>query len=631
MYNNYEYDNYGYNYNNQKNKFSLKNLTLKGKLVLGGVLLVLLIIGLIVFNNIKNYYNSYEYFEIQMVEKAQEYVKNNNMLITDEIYIDMSKLNMEVKNTCSQISGVLVDEKYNYQAYLLCEEYETNFLNNDSTYDSLNGKEVMLLAKGINYVELGVKNTDEYNVQGTIGTEEGVYDLNYIVTTNGAITSTLKRKVIIVDNAYIQSLFPTFTLLGEKIEYVEKGHQYIDKGVVASDKLDLDITNQVEKHGKVDTTKPGEYDITYSVTNSRGYSNSITRKVVVVNSFSTTVVTATLSKKTLTNQDVIIALSVNGYNYDYMILPNGNKTSEKIVQYIAPENGIYNFFTYDKDGKSLTKIVIIENIDKTPPKGTCIAEVYPTYADITVKQTSDKKISGYNYIVNGIKSDYKTTSTYKATVNNATSISVQIKDSINNTATISCEMKYMDPTIGNNNVKYYTAFGSEYVIPKTQNDLDAFLKRTKNKISQNADIPNCGDSCLSFSRYHAYVLQYGNMNSMTLEEACGWGYSGKLYTTYTGTDATAKQEALKLVYNEIFAGRVIVLQITGTSAKNSRHFGVVVGYRRKVYNANDLREEDLIYIDAWNGGLRTLDPAIDSGRIMFNEPSRGGWRVDRFK
>ena len=38
----------------------------------------------------------------------------------------------------------------------------------------------------------------------------------------------------------------------------------------------------------------------------------------------------------------------------------------------------------------------------------------------------------------------------------------------------------------------------------------------------------------------------------------------------------------------------------------------------------------LIYVDAWGGNLRTLDPAIDSGRIMFNDKSRGGWRVDIF-
>ena len=120
MYN--SYDDYGYGYSNQRSKVSLRNLTLKGKLVLGAILFVVFIIGLIVFNNIKDYYNSYEYFETLMIDKAQEYVKNNNILVVDEIYVDMSKLNMEIKESCNQISGVLVDSKYNYQAYLSCEE-----------------------------------------------------------------------------------------------------------------------------------------------------------------------------------------------------------------------------------------------------------------------------------------------------------------------------------------------------------------------------------------------------------------------------------------------------------------------------------------------------------------------------
>jgi len=189
----------------------------------------------------------------------------------------------------------------------------------------------------------------------------------------------------------------------------------------------------------------------------------------------------------------------------------------------------------------------------------------------------------------------------------------------------------MDPTIGNDKIKYYNAFGSEYVIPNTKNDLDTFISLTKNKIAQNADREKCGSACLSFSRYHAYVFQYGNMYNMNLNSACNYGYSGKSYTTYTGTNSEAKQEALNIIYDEIFNGRVVVLQITGTAAKNSRHFGLVVGYRRNVYNKEDLREEDLIYIDSWGGNLRTLDPAIDSGRIMFNDRGRGGWRVDRLR
>ena len=64
-------------------------------------------------NNVKSYYNSYEYLEKQMIKVAKEYVINNNLVVTDEIYLDASKLNMNIKDNCSKISGVFVDNNYN--------------------------------------------------------------------------------------------------------------------------------------------------------------------------------------------------------------------------------------------------------------------------------------------------------------------------------------------------------------------------------------------------------------------------------------------------------------------------------------------------------------------------------------
>ena len=53
-------------------------------------------------------------------------------------------------------------------------------------------------------------------------------------------------------------------------------------GVTATDKEDGDLTSQVIVTGNVDTTKEGEYTLTYSVTDSKGSSATATRKVTVV-------------------------------------------------------------------------------------------------------------------------------------------------------------------------------------------------------------------------------------------------------------------------------------------------------------------------------------------------------------
>lgn len=432
---------YDVGYNNRKSKFSLSNLNLKGKLILGGVLLVIVIIIVIVINNVKNYYNSYEYLEKQMTVVAKEYVENNNLIITDEIYLDVSKLSMDIKDTCSKISGVFVDNKYNYQAYLSCDNYQSDVINNNETKASLNGEEVVLIAKGINYEEPGIKGSREVIVQGEVGTEEGVYNLNYFVNQNNIPVAVLKRKVVIVDNSYIKSLFPTITLKGDNIVYLQKGNTYQEIGVLAGDNVDFDLSNKVKINSNVDVNNEGEYEVSYTVTNSRGYTNRVIRKVIVVDNFATTTLTASLSTYNQTNNDVMVNIKIIGNEYDYVLLPDKSIVRGSSISYKVSSNGTYNFIAYDKDGKSTTKIVLVNNIDKEKPSGVCNAIVYNDYANIVVNPNSGKKISSYMYIVNGVSSNELSSSSYKASVNGkVNNVSVMLKDSVGNTNTITCEI-----------------------------------------------------------------------------------------------------------------------------------------------------------------------------------------------
>lgn len=467
MYNDNDYYDFGYEISNQKNSFSLNNLNLKMKLILGSVFIVILIIGIVVVNKVVNYYDSYQYFEKQMVTKARDYIKNNNIVINDEIYLDASKLSINMKESCSGISGVLVDKNYSYQGYLLCEDYETNIINNDNRKASLNGSSVVLLAKGINYTELGVKEYKNVNIQGQVGNEEGVYNLNYVVIDNNTILANLTRKVIVVDNQYIKTLFPILTLKGNEIEYVQKGNNYTDKGVFASDSIDWDLTSKVKITGNVDVNTTGEYEIIYTVTNSRGYTNNVTRKVVVVNNFSETLITASLSNRNATNQDVTIKLNVIGNKYAYMVLPDGSKSYNKEISYKVSKNDTYNFYSYDTDGKIVTKIIPITNINKEKPKASCNAQIYPSYAKIYVAPYSNSKISTYNYIVNGISSGEQISSSYEAKMKNIDNVNVIIKDSLGNTNEISCTLDesknylreiYFDTKNGKNCLEGFTCY-----------------------------------------------------------------------------------------------------------------------------------------------------------------------------
>ena len=294
MYTEYEDGDYGYNAYQQRRvvrkpvpkvKKIRKPLTDKQKIiyvVIGIIIVALLSIGT---KEVVEYYDSYEYFEKIMVEKAKEYVSSHNMSFRNKAYIDLTQLNIQPKEECSLLSGVIVDSANNYRAYLSCSEYQTPIIENDTSVASLNGNTIMVLPKGIPYVEPGVKY-GKYIVSGTVGTEEGVYELTYNVTLNGK-RIPLKRMVIVTNNGMARGMYPSILLVGNKVEYTLRGYDYKDKGVTARDSVDGDLValNKISVSHNVDPNVAGEYEFVYTTTNSRGYTNIVKRKVVVVNNY----------------------------------------------------------------------------------------------------------------------------------------------------------------------------------------------------------------------------------------------------------------------------------------------------------------------------------------------------------
>ena len=303
-------------------------------------------------------------------------------------------------------------------------------------------------------------------------------------------------------------------------------------------------------------------------------------------------------------------------------LPNGQVTTKNMIEYSVNENGNYKFLIYDIENTYVTETVSVTNINRTAPSGSCNVIVYTNYADISVTASSSIGISGYKYIINNQETSYNSSFNYRVNNNSIKIVSVKVKDIIGNVKQIDCNIKYMDPTIGNNNIKYYVCNNETYVLAKTKNDLDSFVRKVKGKISQNADVTNCGSACLSFSLYHAYFIQYGNMNEMNLNDACNYNYPIRFDTIYN----VNKQTILGMIFDEINTGRVIVMQVDNNN--QGRHFVLVVGYKRGVYNKSQLKEEDLIFIDSWDGVLKT---GKSSTRRMYSDSNKGGYRVDKIK
>ena len=75
-------------------------------------------------------------------------------------------------------------------------------------------------------------------------------------------------------------------LFGGNTVYVYNGTEYKDRGYNAVDNCDGDMTDKINVNNNVDTNKDGEYNVTYSVVDTFGNKNTISRKVVVYSDIS---------------------------------------------------------------------------------------------------------------------------------------------------------------------------------------------------------------------------------------------------------------------------------------------------------------------------------------------------------
>ena len=409
------------------------------KILIIGIIVVILVVGIFSVIKIVSYRNSYAYLEKQMIELAKEYVSYNNLVINKETYIEINKLDIKNKAECSEFSGVIVDQNNHYQAYLSCANYETEIKSYNSDI-SLIGSSIALLPKGISFVDSGYQSNKDVSVVSSLGEEAGVYNIFYNVIENGNITSTLVRKVIVIDNSSLTLMYPTISLNGLDMEYVINGKEYKELGVKAYDSIDGDISNKKVINGRVDTSINGVYTIVYTITNSRGYSNTIKRQVIVISDINDISVNSIISPEGFTSGNVTIMLSIIGEDYAYTVLPDNSYNYDSNFQYIAKENGNYDFVIYNKYGNSTTKTIYIDNIKRITPTATCQAVIKNKSVEIAVSNESTA-ISQYKYIIDDYMSSYQSGSTYIYNVNSIKSVSAQIKDIYGNIGEVSCQIE----------------------------------------------------------------------------------------------------------------------------------------------------------------------------------------------
>ena len=390
--------------------------------------------------------------EQEVKNATLNYIKNNNLTIVGEQYIELSDLG-EIDGTeiCSKASGAIVKNnngEINVQPYLECGDYKSIIVENKSKYATLNGDTIMVLNVGeaFNDPLYYLKKEAEVVISGMVGNNPGIYTINYFVYVKNQLKETLIRKVIVVKNDKTLTISgikdlerPNITLLGDKEIVLAIGQRYVEPGYLAVDYKDGKITRKVKvTPSTISTNKAGNYTITYSITNSRGQTALAVRKVAVVQLKAELNITLTSVSNEINNSS-ILNIKVTGDGFRELRLPNGETKYTPEYSYSVKNNGIYTFEVYDVYGNKSVKEIEVNNIDNISPVGTCEAILNFSTTKVTVNATDNKGISGYSYIIDDVKSEYLTVNSYKLD-KAASKVSVNIKDIAGNESTISCQI-----------------------------------------------------------------------------------------------------------------------------------------------------------------------------------------------
>ena len=420
------------------------------------VVAVILTIILLKSCNTKNYNK----LETEVEEAALTYIKQKNINIIGEEYIELASL-PEVEGTelCSKASGVIVkNNRGNLEttAYLDCDGYNTNIIKNNSKYAELNGDSVILLNKGevFNDPLYVLKKDADVQIDGYVGSDVGIYTINYNVYVNNKLKETLSRKVIVTSSDKTQTISglenktaPIIILYGEKEIVLSVGEKYVDPGYKAVDYTDGKISRNVKvSPSKIPTDKSGNYLVHYSVTNSKGKTVTATRRVIVLKRMANININLK-SRTTEISNKVILEIEVTGSDYKEMYLPDNTKTNATKTTYVATYNDSYPFIVVDRFGNRYQKEIVVDNIDNVPPVGTCKAVVTATSTTVTVDAYDNKGIAGYSYIIdNKNKTDFISKNSYEFDIQ-ASKVQVILKDIVSNTNTLTCsvEKKLYDP------------------------------------------------------------------------------------------------------------------------------------------------------------------------------------------
>ena len=138
-----------------------------------------------------------------------------------------------------------------------------------------------------------------------------------------------------------------------------------------------------------------------------------------------------------------------------------------------------------------------------------------------------------------------------------------------------------------------------------------------NGFYQGANKSKWGDSCLGFSIVYATAIKNNNKQLILTNKASLKGNSPVGTSWPKELSDSSQQKVLKNVYDEINKGNPCIIQVNGNKNGTSRHYVVVIGYKKSVTSRELIKDTDLLIIDVWDAKVEPVGKKGSGNRFMI--------------
>ena len=156
---------------------------------------------------------------------------------------------------------------------------------------SIIGSASIRITEGDTYTDAGATATDDVSgdLTSSIVTTNpvdtstpGTYTVTYTVTDAAGNTTTVGRIVTVLAAPPADTTPPVISITGSASITITEGDNYTDAGATATDDVSGDLTSSIVTTNPVDTSTPGTYTVTYTVTDAAGNTTTVGRIVNVL-------------------------------------------------------------------------------------------------------------------------------------------------------------------------------------------------------------------------------------------------------------------------------------------------------------------------------------------------------------